>query len=56
MVLCISSNLYDQDGILPFVQSIEEDLGKAREKHHVGKDPSGVHSYAMLVLYYRNAV
>ena len=44
----IGCNLYDQDGVLPF-KSIEEDLGKVRQRHDAGKNPSGVHSYAMLV-------
>ena len=41
----VGCNLYDQDGILPFIKSIEEDL----ERYDMGKDPSGVHSYAILV-------
>ena len=45
----ICCNLYDQDGILPFINSIEEDLKKARHKQDVGKDPGRVCSYAMLV-------
>ena len=49
VVCCIRCNLYDQDGILPFINSIEEDLKKARQKGDVGKDPSELHSYAMLV-------
>ena len=49
MVCCVSCNLYDQDGILPFINSIEEDLKKARQRWDAGKDPGGVHSYAMLV-------
>ena len=49
VVCCVSCNLYDQDGILPFIKSIEEDLEKARQRHDAAKDPSGVHSYAMLV-------
>ena len=49
VVHCISCNLYDQDGILPFINSIEEDLKKVRQKQDVSKDPSGVCSYAMLV-------
>ena len=42
-------NLYDQDGILPFINSIEEDLKKVRQKWDACKDPCGVCSYAMLV-------
>ena len=49
VVHCISCNLYDQDRILPFINSIEEDLKKVRQKWNVGKVPGGVHSYAMLV-------
>ena len=45
----ICYNLYDQDGILPFINSIEEDLKKARQKQDAGKDPGRVRSYAMLV-------
>ena len=45
----VGCNLYDQDGILPFINSIEEDLKKARQKHNAGKDPGRVCSYAMLV-------
>ena len=50
LVVCrIGCNLYDQDGILLFINSIEEDLKKARMKWDLGKDPGGVCSYAMLV-------
>ena len=49
VVHCIGCNPYDQDGILPFINSIEEDLKKVRQKWDVGKDPGGVRSYAMLV-------
>ena len=49
VVRSVSCNLYDQDGILPFIHSIEEDLKKVQEKWDAGKDPGGVHSYAMLV-------
>ena len=45
----VGCNLYEQDGILPFINSIEEDLKKAWQKRDVGKDPGGVSSYAMLV-------
>ena len=45
----IGCNLYDQDGILPFINSIEEDLKMAQQKQDAGKDPGGVCSYAMLV-------
>ena len=46
---CIGCNLYDQDVIFPFINSIEEDLKKVRQKWDAGKDPGRVHSYAMLV-------
>ena len=49
VVHCISCNLYGQDGILPFINSIEEDLKKVRQKWDTGKDPGGVCSYARLV-------
>ena len=49
VVHCIGCNLYEQDGILPFINSIEEDLKKVRQKWDTGKDPDGVCSYAMLV-------
>ena len=50
LVVCrISCILYDQDGILPFINFIEEDLKKARQRWDVGKDPGGAGSYAMLV-------
>ena len=45
----IGCNLYDQDGIPPFINSIEEDLKKARQKWDMGKDPGRVCSYTMLV-------
>ena len=38
VVRCVSCNLYDQDGILPFINSIEEDLKKAWEKWDADKD------------------
>ena len=49
VVHCIGCNLYDQDGILPFINSIEENQKKVWQKWDTGKDPGGVHSYAMLV-------
>ena len=42
VVRCVGCNLYDQDGILPFINSIEEDLKKVRQRWDVGKDPGGV--------------
>ena len=44
-------NLYRQDGILPFVKSIEVDLAKVRDTH-AHKDPGRVCSYALLVASY----
>ena len=41
VVCCVGCNLYDQEGILHFINSIEEDLKKAWQKWDVGKDPSG---------------
>ena len=38
-----------QDGILPFVKSIEVDLKKVRDRHAQNKDPGGVHSYSLLI-------
>ena len=49
VVYRVSCNLYDQSGILPFITSIKEDLEKVRQRHDMGKDPGGVHSYVMLV-------
>ena len=50
LVVClVSCNLYDQDGILPFINSIEQDLKKVWEKWDMGKDPGGVCSYVILV-------
>ena len=45
----IGCNLYDQNWILLFITSIKEDLEKVRQGCNMGKDPGGVHSYAMLV-------
>ena len=45
----VGCNLYDQDGILPFINFIEEDLKKVRQKQDAGKDPGRVCHYAMLV-------
>ena len=44
--------LYMQDGILPFMKSIEVDLKKARDRRAKNMDPGGVHSYALLVANY----
>ena len=44
--------LYMQDGILPFVKSIETDLNKVRDRHAQNKDPGRVHSYSLLIANY----
>ena len=41
-----------QDGILPFMKSMETDLAKARDRHACNKDPGEMHSYALLVANY----
>ena len=52
LVVChVGCNLYTQDGILPFVKSIE-DLAKARERRTHNKDAGGACSYALLVANY----
>ena len=45
-------HLYMQDGILPFMKSIEADLEKARDRCTQNKDPGGVHSYSLLIANY----
>ena len=52
VVHCVGCNLYTQDGILPFMKFIEEDLAKARDRRKWDKDAGGVHSYALLVANY----
>ena len=50
LVVCHEEcHLYMQDGILPFVNSIEADLKKVRDRCTQNKDPGRVHSYALLV-------
>ena len=48
----VSSDLFSQSGILPFVESIESDLKKVRELHTQGKEVSQVHSYSDLMANY----
>ena len=48
----VGCNLYTQDGILPFMKSIEEDLAKVRDRCSHGKDAGGVCSYSLLVANY----
>ena len=45
----VGCNLYNQDGILPFINFIKEYLKDVRQKWDVGKDPGEVRSYNMLV-------
>ena len=45
-------HLYMQDGILPFMKSIEVDLKKVREWHTQNKDPGRAHSYSLLIANY----
>ena len=52
VVHCKECCLYMQDGILPFVKSIEATLKKVRDKHAQNKDPGGVHSYSLLIANY----
>ena len=52
VVLHAGCNLYTQDGILPFMKSIEEDLAKTRERCACNKDVGGVSSHALLVANY----
>ena len=50
LVVChVGCTLYEQKAILPFIQSIKEDLEKARLKQVSGRDPGQVHSYSILV-------
>ena len=52
VVHCKGYCLYMQDGILPFVKSIEVDLKKVRDQHAQNKDPGRVHSYSLLIANY----
>ena len=45
-------NLYTQDGILPFMKSLEENLAKVRNRCAGGKDAGGACSYTLLVANY----
>ena len=54
LVVChISSELFNQDGILPFIESIQNDLKEVRELHTQGKEVSRIWSYTYLVANYR---
>ena len=44
--------LYMQNGILPFMKSIEANLKKVRHRHAQNKDPSRAHSYSLLIANY----
>ena len=52
VVCCVGCEMYEQKGILPFIQPTKEDLKKVWQKWESGKDPSGAHSYVMLVANY----
>ena len=53
LVVCHEEcHLYMQDGILPFVKSIEADLEKVRDRQAQNKDPGRVRSYALLFANY----
>ena len=52
VVYHVGCNLYTQDGILPFMKSIGEDLAKVRDRCAHSKDAGGVHSYTLLVANY----
>ena len=52
VVQCKGCCLYMQDGILPFVESIEADLQKVQDKHAQNKDPGGACSYSLLIANY----
>ena len=53
LVVCHKEcHLYMQDGILPFMKSIEVDLKKARDRHTQKKDPGGACSYSLLIANY----
>ena len=54
VVCCISCNLYDHDGILPFINSIEEYLKKVRQKRDVGKDPGMLLCHASHQFWWHN--
>ena len=52
MVCCVGSELFGQDGILPFIDSIETDLKEVREMHEQGKQVGQVWFYTYLVAKY----
>ena len=47
--LCMGSELFTQGGILPFIDSIENDLKEARERQVQGKEVSWAQSYSCLI-------
>ena len=53
IVCCVGSKLFTLGGILPFVDSIENDLKEVREKHMQGKEVGWAWSYSCLVANYR---
>ena len=52
IVCCVGSELTNQDGILPFVKSIESGLAEVREKQEEGMEVSQPHSYFLLIANY----
>ena len=52
VVWCEGCHLYMQDGILPFMKSIEADLKKAWDRHAQNKDPGWAHSCSLLIANY----
>ena len=52
VVHCKECLLYMQDGILPFLKSIEADLKKARDRCTQNKDLGRMHSYSLLIANY----
>ena len=52
IVHCVGSELFSQDGILPFIDSIETDLKQVREMCEQGKEDGWVQSYTCLIANY----
>ena len=52
IVHCMGSNLFNQNGILPFINCIESDLKEVRELCAQGKEVGRVRSYTCLVANY----
>ena len=45
----MGSKLFNQDGILPFIDSVENGLKEVRDRHAQGKEVSWAWSYSCLV-------